>query len=113
MEQLRLPMLTVYEGPQLVPLEVVDACRTYRDAVRACWDRRSRRSLTQRAMAVETGLHAPHVSDYLSEEPDKRDLPAKYITEFQRSCGNLLITQWQARQDGVTIMEQFMQRRAA
>ena len=38
MRQLTLPMLTVYTGPRLVDDEIVTACRSYREAVRACWN---------------------------------------------------------------------------
>jgi hypothetical protein len=34
-EQLQLPMLTYYEGPRLIDMELVLACRSYREAVRA------------------------------------------------------------------------------
>jgi hypothetical protein len=66
MEQLGLPMLTVYEGPRLVDAEVVAACKTYREAVRACWDMRTRRNLTKRKLAEDAGLYASHVTDYPS-----------------------------------------------
>lgn len=113
MEQLRLPMLTVYEGPRLVGLELVDACRTYRDAVRACWDLRTRRNLTHRQLAVEAGLYASHVSDYLSDRPGKRNLPAEHINNFELARSNRLVSQWMARQAHLTILEQYMDRRIA
>jgi hypothetical protein len=106
--QLSLPMLTVYEGPKLVDLELVKACRTYRDAVRACWMLRTRRSLTQALLAEETGCYSSHVCDYISESEAKRELPAKRIEAFERSCGNRLISQWLALQANLTILEQFI-----
>jgi hypothetical protein len=107
-KQLTLPMLTVYEGPKLVDVELVKACRTYRDVVRACWNLRTRRSLTKRVLAEETGSYAPHISDYLSDDDNRRDLPAKRIAAFETSCGNRMITQWLAMQANLTIMEQFI-----
>lgn len=109
MEQLNLPMLTLYNGPRLLPADVVDACRTYRAAVRACWDMRTRRSLTQRMLAEEAGLYASHVSDYLSERHERRDLPAAKINGFELACGNRIVSQWMARQASLTILEQFIQ----
>jgi hypothetical protein len=109
MEQQGLPFLTVYVGPRLVDLEVVDACRHYRDAVRACWEMRSRKHMTRRLLAEEVGVQASHLTDYLSDKPDKRDMPAKYINALEIACGNRMVTQWLARQASLTIMEQFTQ----
>ena len=61
MEQLMLPMLTVYSGPRLVSAEVLAGVLTYREAVRSCWQLRTRRQLTQRALAEEAGLYASHL----------------------------------------------------
>lgn len=109
MEQMRLPMLTVYEGPRLVDLEVVRACASYRAAVRACWMLRTRRSLTQRLLAEEAGLYASHVTDYVSDDDAKRELPARNVNGFELACGNRFISQWLARQANLTILEQFME----
>lgn len=113
--QLSLPMLTVYSGPRLIDNEIVIAVRTYREAVRACWNLRTRRHLTWRVLAEEAGLYASHCSDYLSEDDAKRELPAKHINEFEIACGNRMISQWLANQANLTIMEQFIPaaRRAA
>lgn len=109
MEQLRLPMLTVYSGPRLVDRETVDACRSYRDSVRMCWEMRTRRLLKKRALAEEAGLYASHVTDYLSDRPAKRSLPADKINAFELACGNRMVSQWLARQASLTILEQFIQ----
>jgi hypothetical protein len=105
MEQLGLPMLTVYEGPRLVDAEVVAACKTYREAVRACWDMRTRRNLTKRKLAEDAGLYASHVTDYLSDKPSKRDLPADRINDFELQCGNRLVSQWMARRSQLPVMD--------
>lgn len=102
-------MLTYYTGPRLVPQDVVAGVATYRDAVRMCWQMRQRTSLTRRALAEEAGLYASHVSDYLSEEDSRRELPAKHIAAMEVACGNRMITQWLARQANLTILEQFIQ----
>jgi hypothetical protein len=111
--QLHLPMLTVYEGPRLVSQEILAGVLSYRDAVRTCWDLRTRRNLTKRVLAEETGLYPSHVSDYLSELEWKRELPAKHINLFEVSCGNRVITQWHNRQANLTILEQFIESRRA
>lgn len=114
MTQLTLPMLTVYEGPALVSIDAVAACNTYRDAVlRACWLTKRRTSMTKRVLAEETGCYPSHITDYLSDNPERRELPAKHIAAFEVSCGNRLISQWLARQANLTILEQFIQARAA
>lgn len=102
-------MLTYYAGPRLVPLDVVASATTYRDAVRLCWQMRLRTSLTRRALAEEAGLYASHVTDYLSAEYSKRELPAKHIAAMEVACGNRMITQWLAMQAKLTILEMFIQ----
>ncbi len=111
--QLTLPMLTYYVGPRLIDQQIVLACRSYREAVRACWDMRTRRQLTKRALAEAAGLYASHVSDYISDDDNKRELPARHINAFEIECGNRFISQWLASQANLTILEQFIDRRAA
>ena len=107
-QQLPLPMITHYSGPKLVSHAVVSNIRTFREAVRTCYGLRTRKHLTLRVLAEEAGLYASHVSDYLSGSSDKRELPAKYINEFEISCGNRVISQWMAAQAQLTILEQFI-----
>ncbi|HYW57698.1 MAG TPA: XRE family transcriptional regulator [Polaromonas sp.] len=111
--QLTLPMLTYYEGPRLISQEVLAAVLTYREAVLVCWDLRTRRSLTHRQLAVEAHLYASHVSDYLNKDSSKRELPAKHVANFEVACGNRAISQWLAKQANLTILEQFIERKAA
>lgn len=111
--QLNLPMLTYYAGPRLISQEVLAGVLSYREAVRVCWELRNRRHLTRRVLAEEAGLYASHVSDYLSDQDEKRELPAKHIAAFEVACGNRAISQWLARQANLTILEQFIERRAA
>lgn len=109
--QLNLPMLMHYDGPRLISQEVLAGVRTYREAVRLCWELRTRRNMTRRALAEESGLYASHVSDYLSEDETRRDLPAKHVPAFEVACGNRAITQWLAMQAHLTILEQFIEER--
>ena len=114
-EQLELPMLTVYHGPSFISRDALAGLVTYRDAVRYCWDHRTRRHLTQKAMARAIGAYQAHLSDYVRPKPGKRDLPAGLMVAFERQCGVMAITQWHNRQAGLTIMEEVVdhQRRLA
>lgn len=47
-----------------------------------------------------------------SEDIECRELPAKYIRQFEYVCGNSAISQWIARGSQLTILEE-MQLRAA
>lgn len=111
--QMQLPMLTYYEGPTLVEPGSLRAIRSYRQAVQTCWLLRKRRSLKLSSLAEEAGLYASHVSDYLSTDEQKRELPAKHISAFEEACGNRCITQWLTAQAQLTILETFVARRAA
>lgn len=113
MTQLQLPMLTVYSGPALVPSDVVAECETYRDAVKRCYMLRKRTRMTNRALAEETGCYAPHIGQYITDSKHQRELPASHIEAFEVACGNRCITQWIAAQANLTILETFIQQRAA
>ena len=110
--QMKLPMLTVYSGPRLVAPDAVAACKTYRDAVKVCWQLRTRTRMTKAQLAEECGCYASHMTDYLSDNEKARELPACRITAVEVSCGNRLITQWLAAQAQLTILETFIQRAA-
>jgi hypothetical protein len=114
-EQLTLPMLTWYapDKPRLVPIELVRAAESYRDAVRACWALRSRRNMKPSVLAELTGMLPSHLSDYLSDKPDKRDMPAKYVETMELACGNRFITQWFTARAELTHMEQVLAERKA
>jgi hypothetical protein len=108
-----LPMLTYYEAPRMIDQALIDACPTYREAVRNCWTMRNRPHMTKRQLAEEVGCYASHVTDYLSENPAKRDLPARHIADFERACGNRFIGQWVARRSELTVLEEFVAKRNA
>lgn len=105
-QQLPLQMITYYAGPKLVPAEQLANIRSYREAVRTCYALATRPKLMLAVLADEAGLYPSHVSDYLSERPNKRELPAKHIAAFEISCGNRVISQWLARQSDLTIVRQ-------
>ena len=111
--QLHLPMLTYYQGPRFVSAEVMAGVLSYRDAVRACWQLRTRRSLTLRQLAEEATLYASHVSDYVSADDAKRELPAKHVDAFEIACGNRVITQWDMARKHLTVLESLIEQRRA
>lgn len=113
MQQLPLPMLTVYEGPALVDEQLVRDCTSYDEAVVLCWNQRKRRNMTQRLLAEAAGLYPSHVSDYLSGKSTRRSLPAEHIDAVERACGNRAITQWHLLQVHRTDAEVDAMRRAA
>lgn len=111
--QFALPMLTYYQGPRMIDQRLIDECPTYREAVRQCWSMRTRPRMTKRQLAEEVGCYASHVTDYLSDDGTKRDLPARHIAEFEVSCGNRFISQWIARRSELTVLEEYVARRQA
>ena len=113
MPQMSLPYLTHYDGPRIVSGDVVGACKTYRDAVRMCWSLRVRNKMSKTAYAAEVGCYPSHLSGYVSEDEGRRQLPAEFVAAFEVACGNRCVTQWLAAQANLTILETFIQQRAA
>lgn len=111
--QLALPMLSVYSGPRMVDVAVLGTITTYREACRQCWALRTRPRMTARQLAEETGCYPSHISDYLSADDKKRDLPARHIADFEVACGNRLVSQWLARRSELTVLEELGLKRAA
>lgn len=95
-----------------LPPADISACATYRDAVRLAWACRSNQHLTQRTLAEACGLYAPHVSEYLNDEPTNRhgkrrlDLPAHAIVAFEAVVGNHAVSQYLVRLGAMTLMEE-------
>lgn len=115
MEQRELPLLGRLDGPSVVPMELVKACVTYRQAVRMAWQRRRVDYMTQNQLAAEAGLYPQHVSDYLAKDDksSRRDLPAGCISRFESVVGNTLVSQWVAAQSKLTVLEEMQATRAA
>jgi hypothetical protein len=112
MEQRSFPLLQRLEGPAVVPAEYVQRIQSYREAVQTCFALR-RVKHTKRDIAADAGLYPPHVTDYLSDKPGKRDLPGRYITAFERACGNTAISQWLAAGAKLTVLEEVQAARLA
>lgn len=102
-----------------VPTAALDACASYRDAVRLAWESRANQGMTQRLLGAACALYAPHVSDYLAKDAidskgnRRRDLPAEKIDEFERVVGNRAVSQYLMRKAMLTIMEEVIAARAA
>ncbi len=110
-----LSLMARLEGPSVAPAEFVAKCKTYREAVRYCWELRRVKRMTKAQLAAEAELTAQHVSDYLAADdlPRRRDLPACKVAAFETVCGNTLVSQWIAHQSRLTVLEQMQARRAA
>lgn len=106
MEQLSLSLLCRLDAPSVVPPSAIKACKSYREAVRLCWDLRRVRNMTRRRLAEDAGLYAPHVSCYLNDNEHSRDLPGSGIHGFEWACGNTAISQWHALNAKLTCLEE-------
>lgn len=111
--QLELPLLCRLDGPSVVPDQHIKACSSYREAVRLCWRLRRVKALTSLSLAEQAGFPPNHRSDYLSDDEDKRELPAKYIKAFEYVCGNTAISQWIAMGAKLTVLEEVQAARLA
>jgi hypothetical protein len=114
MNSLDIPLaFGVSNAPIWLDDKAISSVSSYREAVRICWIHRRIQGMTQRTAAELCGLYPSHVSDYLSDDESKRNLPADRIQAFESLCGNRAITQWEMRQRGLTIMEEVISRKAA
>jgi hypothetical protein len=108
-----LPLLARIDGPSVVHPEAIAELETYRDAVRYCFMYRRTTGMCRKRIAELAGMPQQHIGEYLSVDPGKRDMPAKYITEFEAVCGNSAVSQWIALQAKLTVLEEMQARRAA
>lgn len=108
MIQRELPVMQRIAGPAVVPSAALPFARSYREAVRWCWQLRRAKGLTASDLAREFGFNRQHVSDYLNadDKPTRRSLPAEQIAAFEEVCGNAFITQWLAARQNFTLLEQ-------
>ena len=101
------------EGPAVVSIADIREIltRTYRDAVIFGWENRQIKNMTQATLAERTGMRPSHLADYLAKgDTDekgraRRDMPAKYIPDFERAVGNTFVSQWLAMKSQLTILE--------
>lgn len=110
---MQLPLLCRLDAPSVVPPALIDQCKSYRDAVRLCWELRRVRNMTQQRLAEEAGLYAPHVTCYLHDSKRQRDLPGAAVHAFQWACGNTAISQYLNRSVKLTVLEEMTLLRGA
>jgi hypothetical protein len=115
MDQISLPLLGRLDAASVAPTQLVNRCKTYREAVRMCWALRRVKRMTLRQLASEGEFYAQHVGDWLNpdDKPKRRDLPAHAIARFESLAGNTLCTQWVAAQQSLTVLEEMQATRAA
>lgn len=103
------------DAPRAVSLEMVLASHSYRAAVRNAWNLRHLQRLTRRSLAELIGAYPPHVTDYLEPDdaPRRRDLPARFIPDFEWVVGNTLVSQWFAAQTSGAAVHDITPLRAA
>lgn len=115
MEQIEMPLMQRLEGPDIVPTRMLALAKTYRQAVRVCWQLRRAKGMTHRDLAKDFDFNRQHVSDYLNldDAPTRRNLPPEQIASFEDVCGNSFITQWLAARQRLTVLEELQAERAA
>lgn len=119
MQQELMGLMGMVDSAKAVPHSAVAKINTYRDAVRMCWIHRRAQRMTQNTLAELAGMYPQHVTDYLCDSgkdrhgKDRRDMPAKYIKEFEAVTGNTFVSQWLAHQSGLTVLESIIADRKA
>lgn len=123
-EQLALEMLggVVQSQRLVVPSQVVMRLPSYRAACRFAWKLcklKHRPNLTYQLLADLTGLYAPHVGNYFARDDatpsgkPRRELPARSIAAVEGVFGNTVISQYQAQQSKLTVLEELQLLRRA
>lgn len=104
--------------PQYAPKSVIDSFTCYRDAVVWTWENRVNvgygDDIDQSLCANFMGAHPPHMSRWVKREsgaPMKLDPDLR--TKFQHFCGWFAVSQYMAKTDQITIMEQVLAERAS
>lgn len=113
--QREMPLLARLDAPAIVQPEIMRTVRTYREAVRLCWQLRRVRNMSFRQLAAEAELPHQHVSDYFNvdDKPGRRDLPGDAVRPVESVLGNTAITQWHNAQAGLTVLEEMQASRQA
>lgn len=113
-EQRRLALLGGVIQPQrlVVPHQLIERIKTYRQACRFSYLLARRRGITQATLVqVVPELHKSHVSNYFSRDPSRRELPARHIGSVQDVFGNTVIAQWVAAQCELHLLEEMQEYR--
>ena len=114
MTQLSLNLLCRLDAPAVLTNEQLLGVESFRDAVLRCWYfRKDHTDGAQSACARYIGARVSHMSEYLSDDTDRRDMPARFIKAFECWCGNTAISQWIAQGAKLTVLEEMQAMRAA
>ncbi len=111
MEELNLqrefPLLARMDGPSIVPDALMRLAKSYREAVRLCWQLRRVKGMTFRQLAAECELIYQHVGDYFNadDKPTRRSLPGDSVAAVEAVLGNTAISQWHAANAKFTVLE--------
>ena len=93
--------------PVFIDPKVIRQLKSFRHACRLAWKLRRIRNMKKTTLAdLVDGLYAPHCSDYFSVNEKRRELPAKFIGRVERVLGNHVMSQWQAWDAEVTLLEE-------
>ena len=107
--QRRIVTLGAMIEPEWVADQLIQRCRSEKDAVALCWAKRTRKGMTLRQAAEELSIPASHLSNILS---GTKYLPHDFRIKFQQLCGNLAIRQYEDHAYGFrTVRETPEQRR--
>ena len=115
MDQTEFRLMGRMDAPSVAPEQWVRSAKTYREAVRLAWELRRVKGARPADLARDCGFLAQHVGDWLNPDDKKtrRSLPGNCITEFNGYVGNTLVSQWLARGDQLTVLEEITATKAA
>ncbi len=105
-QQPELPLMGRLDGPSVVPTHLIQHARSYRQACQMAFALRRVKGLTRRSLAEACGVYASHITEYLSSDESRREMPARYIAAFEQVVGNTAISQWIAAGAKLTVLEE-------
>jgi len=98
------------DKPFLVDIETVRSCKTYREACVKAWELKWVKNMKISTLAELGEFYPQHVSCWLNKNGGvgQKELPGKYIAQFEVLVGNHLVTQWLALQAGYVLAKEFI-----
>lgn len=94
MKQREFPWLDEVKPPVLVPVELLEHCKTAHDAILLTWNCR-RIKYSQADISARLEMPKSHLSNILSGQ---KYLPDELRIPFMALCGNLALRQWEDMQ---------------
>lgn len=109
--QREMPFYRPMVAPKFAPNYVIDSFTCYRDAVVWCWDNRGEGSgdedMDQAICARLLGIPKSHLNRSVKRDSKApMNLNPDVYKEFQALCGWRAISQWHARKEQLTFMEE-------